>query len=91
MQHLTVDEIIEFVSLTEYHEHAVTVCTTVNGHIRTCEKCLKTVQAFQALHEEFVKLASDEEFGEYAKKMLLKKRGKKTGQKQAGGIIAPSR
>lgn len=34
MEHLTVDEIIEFVSLTELNNEAINLFASVNGHIR---------------------------------------------------------
>ena len=54
MKHLTVDEIIDFVSLTELNSEAVKLSATVNGHICRCRKCLKLVTAFQTVYDEFV-------------------------------------
>ena len=62
MEHLTVDEIIEFVSLTKMDSKAIELSATVNGHIRKCEKCLEQVRAFQKIHDEF----TGKDFQEYA-------------------------
>ena len=65
MKHLTVDEMTRFVSLTELNADALMLSATVNGHIRKCEKCLKRVQAFQAVYDEFVRIKGSGEFKKY--------------------------
>ena len=70
MNHLTVDEIIDFVSLTELNTEAIALSAAVNGHIRKCERCLKVVRAFQMIYDEFSKLNSDENFKKYALKKV---------------------
>ena len=62
MKHLTVDEMIRFVSLTELNAEAKMLSAAVNGHIRRCGKCLKYVQAFQTIHDEFVQLNGSGDF-----------------------------
>lgn len=52
MNHLTVDEIMDFVSLTELDTESVRLSAAVNGHIRSCEKCRKLVQSFYMIYEE---------------------------------------
>lgn len=56
MPHLTVDEILNFVSLTELNNEARELSATVNSHIRKCKKCLKIVRAFQLIYDEFSEL-----------------------------------
>lgn len=53
MKHLTVDEIMDFVSLAELDAKSVILSAAVNGHIRSCEKCRKLVQSFSMIYEEF--------------------------------------
>lgn len=53
MKHLTVDEIIRFVSLRKLDKEAMELCAAVNGHICQCPKCFKTVRAFQMLADQF--------------------------------------
>lgn len=69
MKHLTVDEMIDFVSLTKLNAEALMLSATVNEHIRDCDKCLKRVQAFQIVHDEFARLQGSGDF----KKFILSK------------------
>lgn len=66
MNHLTVEDIINFVSLTELNSEALELCATVNSHIRKCEKCLKLVRAFQTIYDEFSRLQIGVDFKTYA-------------------------
>ena len=58
MKHLTVDEILNFVSLTELNNESI-------GHIRKCEKCLKLVRAFQMIYDEFSRLNVGGDFKDF--------------------------
>lgn len=78
MNHLTVDEIIGFVSLTELNTEAIELSAAINGHIRKCEKCLKLVRAFQMIYDEFSELNSNGDF----KKYVLKKVSEKTAESE---------
>ena len=53
MKHLRVDDIINFVSLTELGPEAIELSVAVNGHIRNCDKCRKCVRAFQMVYDTF--------------------------------------
>lgn len=53
MNHLTIDEIIDFVSLSKMNKEAVDLSAVVNGHIRRCSKCLNLVRVFQMIYDEF--------------------------------------
>lgn len=70
MNHLTVDEIIAFVSITEINPETMALLTSVNGHIRTCEKCRKLVNAFQLLYDNFTKACCSGSFSQYAQHAL---------------------
>lgn len=72
MKHLTVDEILDFVSLTELNNQSIELSTTVNGHIRKCEKCRKLVRTFQMIHDEFSRCGSDGNFKEHFVDEFLK-------------------
>lgn len=65
MKHLTVDEMIDFVSLTQLDSSTLMLAATVNEHIRTCQQCLKRVQAFQLIHDEFTKIVTCGDFKMY--------------------------
>lgn len=62
MRHLTVDEIIDFVSIDRINSETLQLASTVNAHIGKCEKCLRKVRAFQLLYDEFVKLGKTSYF-----------------------------
>lgn len=71
MNHLTIEEIIEFVSLSEFNAEAVRLASAVNTHIVRCEQCLRLVQAFQSVYGEFERMNRTDEFRKYAKELLL--------------------
>lgn len=59
MKHLTVDEVIQFVSLTELNSRAIQLSTAVNSHIRRCADCMRLVRAFQMTYDGFQGLAAE--------------------------------
>ena len=65
MKHLTVDEMIDFVSLTKLDADALMLSATVNEHIRDCDQCLRYVQAFQMIHDEFARLHGSDDFRKF--------------------------
>ena len=70
MNHLTVDEIIAFVSFTELNQETIALSASVNGHIRSCRQCRKLVDAFQLLYDAFTKQGSTGSFKQYALQAL---------------------
>lgn len=52
MKHLTVEEMIEFVSFDTPDPRTLKLASRVNTHIRCCEECRKKVDAFQLLYDE---------------------------------------
>lgn len=56
--HLTVDEMIEFVSFSEITEETLSMSAKVNGHIRGCAECMERVSAFQDVYDELCKIGS---------------------------------
>lgn len=70
MKHLTVDEILNFVSLTELNSESIELSAAVNGHIRKCENCLKLVRAFQMIYDEFMRLNVGGSFKEFISENL---------------------
>ncbi len=71
MKHLTVDEIIEFVSLTEYNDEAIKLSSAVNSHIRNCRECLELVRAFQTIYDEFIDMGKNGDFKKYVCNAVL--------------------
>ena len=56
MEHLAVDEIIEFVSFTEINEKNMDLVRRVNGHIKSCNECREKVEAYQAVYDKLYRL-----------------------------------
>ena len=76
MTHLTIDEMIEFVSLTELNSEALELSATVNGHIAKCERCLRLVRAFQIVYDGFSSVNKNEDFRKYVLNDILNSKGK---------------
>lgn len=56
MMHLTIDEIIEFVSIGKITDDTILTIQNVNSHIAKCDECREKVEAFTAVYDEFVSL-----------------------------------
>lgn len=65
MDHLTIDQIIDFVSMDALTEQTLALAASVNGHIRKCPQCLQLVRAFQMIYDEFSVLARSGDFRRY--------------------------
>lgn len=77
MNHLTVDEIIEFVSSSKSNAETLQLISSVNQHIRMCSKCLSLVNAFQIVHDEFIKIGDSREFNNYFYNVIKKENTEK--------------
>lgn len=58
MTHLTVEEIIDFVSFKELTEENIALAKKVNEHICSCKDCFQKVSAFQTVYEEFQRIGT---------------------------------
>lgn len=58
MAHLTVNEIIEFVSFDKLSEKTVALSSKVNEHIRSCPNCLEKVSSFQMVYDELCRIGN---------------------------------
>lgn len=76
MKHLTVDEMIDFVSLTELTSESVALSASVNGHIRGCKRCLKLVRSFQMVYDEISKIGTKDDFKHYITEIILEQKKK---------------
>lgn len=76
MEHLTIDEIIDFVSMTEYNQESIDLAAIVNGHICKCDECLNVVRALQLIHDEFSALALKQSFKSYVNESIVSDIGK---------------
>ena len=59
MKHLTVDEIVDFVTLEKIDNKSLENAAKVNTHIRQCSGCLRKVRAFQMVYDEFEKMYNE--------------------------------
>ena len=62
MKHLTVDEIIGFVSFDKINEETLALASKVNNHIGVCEECLRKVRTFQLVNDSLESLKRDAGF-----------------------------
>ncbi len=58
MNHLTVDEIINFVSSDRLDVDSVANAVRVNTHIRSCGECMSKVRAYQAVYGELFNICN---------------------------------
>ena len=86
MNHLTVEEIIDFISMDKLNEETLELAATVNGHITKCQECFENVKAFQILRDEFLRLNSDVEFKEKFAKEMRRKESAKNLYSEISGI-----
>lgn len=73
MSHLTVDEIIQFVSMRELNKENVALSASVNGHIRNCESCIRLVRAFRTVHDEFARMGAGDRFANVVKARMAER------------------
>lgn len=57
MDHLTAEELIEFVSFEKIDGQSMKLAVRVNTHIRNCADCMGKVRSYQCVYDEFVRLA----------------------------------
>ncbi len=72
--HLTIDEIIEFVSAEKLNAESVSLFASVNDHIRECSKCFELVKDFQLIYDEFSRMAQNSSFREYLQEEVVREK-----------------
>lgn len=55
MNHLTLDDIIEFISLTDINEETMQLISAVNTHLAVCEECRALARSFQTVYDEMLR------------------------------------
>lgn len=63
MDHLTLDDVINFVSLTEMNDESMQLISKVNDHIARCSECRELVRSFQAVYDELNRTDLTEDAG----------------------------
>ena len=69
MKHLTVDEIIDFVSISTIETAALEKAAMVTTHIRDCGMCMRRVRAFQLVYDTCIRRGTVKEFGRIVREM----------------------
>ena len=62
MKHLSIDEIIDFVSINKLDIESLKLASDVNAHILRCNACRKKVEAFQNVYDELTQMGKKEYF-----------------------------
>lgn len=70
MKHLTIDQIIDFVSICRLDAASLELSCLVNEHIRECDECLGLVNAYQDVYDEFKRLQNVGNFKSFAYSIL---------------------
>lgn len=52
MEHLSIEEILNYVSATKINDETLELFSKVNGHIRNCPSCKKKINALELANEE---------------------------------------
>ena len=80
MNHLTVDEMIDFVSLTDLDKESLALASKVNSHISRCRECREKVKAFQTVYDGLIKMERINEVEEITgEREILEKKTEQTG------------
>lgn len=69
MKHLTVDEIIDFVSVCTLDSDTLEKAAAVTTHMRSCEECMRRVRAFQLVYDACLRRGKTGEFERTAREM----------------------
>ncbi len=72
MKHLDIEEMMEYVSMTELNEETVALAARVTEHIRGCDDCLQAVRAFQTLYDQFLLSGTSMAFSSFAEEQHKK-------------------
>ena len=70
MNHLTTNEIIDFVMENRLNDNFLQLASRVNAHILKCDKCLALVEAYQTVYDELERMGRLSEFEETAERQL---------------------
>ncbi len=61
MNHLDINTIIDYVMINEINEKTKNLASDVSGHIRECEECRETVNAYLNIYSELIKESERED------------------------------
>ncbi len=55
MEHLSIEEIIKYVTADKVDNETLNLLSKVNGHIRNCQLCREKVESYECINDEFKK------------------------------------
>ena len=70
MKHLSVEEMIDFVSFDKLNSESLEFAAKINAHIFNCDECRKKIEAFQTLDDQFEKMENKKELEDMVKEKL---------------------
>lgn len=62
MEHLSVEEMIDFVSFNKLNDEFLSLASKVNTHTLRCKECREKVAAFQLVYDELVRIGRKGDF-----------------------------
>lgn len=71
-KHLSLRDVLDFVSATALNEQTEKNAILVTTHIRSCRECRDLVKEYQALYDELRELDREEEFEQIALTVFCK-------------------
>ena len=73
MVHLTVEEMIDFVSFKKPDDRILALASKVNAHVYKCEECREKLEAFQTVYDGLVKYGREITLKKSISKQITKK------------------
>lgn len=62
MEHLSIEEIIKYVTVNKVDKETLDLLSKVNGHIRICSFCREKVASFERVSDELKKVLLQNDF-----------------------------
>lgn len=59
MEHLSIEEIIKYVTVTTVDKETLELLSKVNGHIRNCSSCKEKIDSYESINDELKKIANE--------------------------------
>lgn len=84
MKHLTVEEMIDFVSFNKLDNEFLSLASKVNTHILRCDECREKVTAFQMVYDELVKMGRK---GDFSNTVLNKQNANNAEEKKINNLL----
>lgn len=75
LEHLSIEEIIEYVTANKVSKETLDLMSRVNGHIRICSSCREKIESYERINEKLIKesLIGDSSFNDVDEIIKMKK------------------